>query len=111
MSKTLLLVGGTGFFGNSILKYFYDHSYSLKKEFNKIIILSRGKTKVKFTKNLKKFFKLVKINSNIQNLKTLPFADYIIYIAILDNYKKDHAAVKKYLNLAKNIIQKVKYFI
>jgi dTDP-glucose 4,6-dehydratase len=101
MSKTLLLIGGTGFFGNSILKYFYHYSDSLKNKFSKIIILSRGKTQIKFNKNLKKFFKLVKINSNIHNIKNLPLADYIIYAAILGNYKKDHEAIKNYLNLAK----------
>lgn len=101
MSKTLLLIGGTGFFGKSILKYFYYHNNFLKKRFSKIIILSRGKIKIKFNKNLKKFFKLVKINSNIQYAKTIPSADYVIYAAILNDYKKDHAAVKNYLNLAK----------
>jgi FlaA1/EpsC-like NDP-sugar epimerase len=78
MSKTLLLIGGTGFFGKSILKYFDSNANSLKKKFNKIIILSRGKIKIKFNKNLKKFFKLVKINSNIEHAKTLPKADCII---------------------------------
>jgi dTDP-glucose 4,6-dehydratase len=108
MSKTLLLIGGTGFFGKSILKYFYYHSNSLKKKINKIIILSRGKSKIKYNKNLKKIFKLVKIRSNIQHVKTLPYADYIIYAAILKNYKKDHAAVKNYLSLAKKYHSKSK---
>jgi nucleoside-diphosphate-sugar epimerase len=108
MSKTLLLIGGTGFFGKSILKYFYYHRNYLKKKFSKIIILSRGKIKIKFNNNLKKFFKLVKINSNIQYVKILPSADYVIYAAILKNYKEDHAAVKHYLNLAKKCHSKSK---
>jgi dTDP-glucose 4,6-dehydratase len=108
MSKTLLLIGGTGFFGKSILKYFYFHRNFLKKKFSKITILSRGKIKIKFNNNLKKFFKLIKINSNIQYVKILPYADYVIYAAILKNYKKDHAAVKNYLNLAKKYHAKSK---
>jgi len=108
MAKTLLLIGGTGFLGKSVLKYFYLHSGFLKKKFSKIIILSRGKIKIKFNKNLKKIFKLVKINSNIQYLKTIPYADYVIYAAILDNYKNDHMAVKNYLNLAKKYHSKSK---
>ncbi len=108
MSKTLLLIGGTGFFGKSILKYFNCHRNILKKKFSKIIILSRGKIKTKFNKNSKKFFKFIKINSNIQHAKTLPSADYVIYAAILDDYKKDHAAVKNYLSLAKKYHSKSK---
>jgi len=108
MSKTLLLIGGSGFFGKSILKYFHYHSNSLKKKFNKIIILSRGRTKIKFKKDLKKIFELVKINSDMQHAKILPFADYVIYAAILDNYKKDQQAVKNYLNLAKKYHSKSK---
>ena len=108
MSKTLLLIGGSGFFGKSILKYFDYHRNSLKKKFSKIIILSRAKIKIKFNKKLKKFFKLIKINSNIQHAKTLPYADYVIYAAILNDYKKDHAAVKNYLSLAKKYHSKSK---
>ena len=33
--------------------------------------------------------------------KSLPKADYVIYAALLKNYKNDHIAVKNYLNLAK----------
>jgi tRNA A37 N6-isopentenylltransferase MiaA len=40
--KSLLLIGGTGFFGKSILKYFSNSKY-LKKKINKIIIISRKK--------------------------------------------------------------------
>ena len=107
-SKTLLIIGGTGFFGNSILKYFYNHSNSLKKKFNKIIILSRGQTKIRLNKDLKKNFNIVKINSNILYAKTLPYADCIIYAAILKNYQKDYLAVKNYLNLAKKYHSKSK---
>ena len=99
--KSLLLIGGTGFFGKSILKYF-SNSKSLKKKINKIIIISRKKLeKVDYIIKLKKNYDVVKINCDILKLKKLPFADYVIYCAILKNFKDDFLAVKNYVNLAK----------
>jgi nucleoside-diphosphate-sugar epimerase len=99
--KSLLLIGGTGFFGNSILKYFLN-SKSLKKKFNKIIIISRKKfQKFDYIKKLKKNYQIVKKNYDVLKLKKLPLADYVIYAAILKNYKNDYLAVKNYTNLAK----------
>lgn len=98
--KTLLIIGGTGFFGHSILKFF-SNSSSLKKEFRKIIIISRNKLqKYDYFKQLKKNYKVTKINSDIRNLKKIPNADYVIYAAILNNFKQDYLAVKNYINLA-----------
>ena len=99
--KTLLIIGGTGFFGNSILSYF-SNSKTLKKKINKIIIISRKKLKdFDYLKKLKKNFKVIKINSDILKLKKLPCADYVIYSAILKNYRDDYLAVKKYTKLSK----------
>jgi dTDP-glucose 4,6-dehydratase len=99
--NTLLIIGGTGFFGNSILSYF-SNSAALKKKFNKIIIISRKKLeKFKYLKKLKKNYKIKKINSDILKLKKLPLADYVIYAAILKNYRDDYLAAKKYAKLAK----------
>jgi nucleoside-diphosphate-sugar epimerase len=98
--KTLLLIGGTGFFGNSILKYFSNSKF-LKKKFNKIIIISRNKLeKFEYIKQLKKNYKLEKINSDIFKLKKLPAADYVIYAVIIKNFRKDYLAVKNYTRLA-----------
>jgi dTDP-glucose 4,6-dehydratase len=100
-TKSLLIIGGTGFFGKSILKYLSTHK-ELKKKFNKVFILSRGKLKLtKYNTKLKKNFKIIKINSDILTIKNLPLVDYVIYASILKNYKDDHKAVKNYLNLAK----------
>jgi dTDP-glucose 4,6-dehydratase len=99
-SNTLLIIGGTGFFGNSILKYI-SNSKSLKKKFKKIIIISRKRfQKFDYIKKLKKNYKIVKINSDISKVKKLPLVDYVIYAAILKNYKNDYLAVKNYTNLA-----------
>ena len=100
-SKTLLIIGGTGFFGNSILSYF-SNSKILKKKFKKIIIISRKKSATfRYTEKLKKNYILIKINCDVLKLKKLPNADYVIYAAILKNYRDDFLAVKKYLKLAK----------
>ena len=99
--KTLLIIGGTGFFGNSILKYL-SNSKLFKKKLKKIIIISRKKLKkYEYLKQLKKNYNVVKINSDILKIKKLPFADYIIYAVILKNYKDDYLAAKNYTNLAK----------
>ena len=99
--KSLLVIGGTGFFGKSILKYLSNKSL-LNIKINKIFILSRRKLELAiYNKRLKKKFKITKINSNMLNIKNLPRADYVIYAAILKNYKNDHKAVKNYLTLAK----------
>ena len=99
--KSLLVIGGTGFFGKSILKYLSNNSL-LNIKINKIFILSRRKLELAtYNKKLKKKFKIIKINSNILTIKSLPKVDYVIYSAILKNYKNDHKAVKNYLNLAK----------
>ena len=98
--KSLLLIGGTGFFGNSILKYFLNSKF-LKKKFNKIIIISRNKLeKFEYIKQLKKNYKLEKINSDIFKLKKIPVADYVIYAVIIKNFRKDYLAVKNYTRLA-----------
>ena len=98
--KTLLIIGGTGFFGNSILKYL-SNSKSIKKKIKKIIIISRKKLeKSDFLKKLKKYYKVKKINSDIFKLKELPAADYVIYAVIIKNFRKDYLAVKNYTHLA-----------
>ena len=107
--KSLLVVGGTGFFGKSILKYIIHYNY-LKKNFDKVFILSRNKLKKKEFSYIKskKNFHITKINSNISNVKRLPCVDYVIYAALLKNYNEDHRALKKYLELAKKFHPKSK---
>jgi len=96
-SKSLLIIGGTGFFGKSILDYFTNYN-SLK--INKIIIFSRKSQNIQIDKILKKKIKIIKVSGNILNIKKLPSADYVIYAAILKNYNQDLKGVKNYSNLA-----------
>jgi len=101
MSKTLLLIGGTGFFGKSILKYFLYNINSLEKRFSKIIILSRGVVKTKIDRKINEKIRIIKICADISKLKKIPFADYVIYCAINHNYNEDYKAVCNYFKLAK----------
>jgi len=107
--KSLLVLGGTGFVGKSILKYFINYNY-LNRYFNKVFILSRNKLKKNFFNNnkLKKKFQIIKINSNVSSIKSLPCVDYVIYAVLLKSYKQDHKALKKYLYLAKKYHPKSK---
>ena len=98
--KTLLVIGGSGFFGKSILDFF-SRNISFKKKIKNIIVLSRKSLDYKITKEVKKSYKFKKINANILNVKKLPNADYVIYCALLNNYKNDHLALKRYIALAK----------
>jgi FlaA1/EpsC-like NDP-sugar epimerase len=73
---SLLVIGGTGFFGKSILKYLINNNFLKIK---KIFILSRGKIELEtYNNKLRKKFKIIKINSNILTIKNLPKADYVI---------------------------------
>ena len=94
-SKSLLIIGGTGFFGKSTLDYFTNYN-SLK--LNKIIIFSRKSQNIQIDRILKKKIKIIKVSGNILNIKKLPRADYVIYAAILKNYNQDLKGVKNYSN-------------
>jgi dTDP-glucose 4,6-dehydratase len=100
--KSLLIIGATGFFGQSILKHFSE-SETLNKKIDNIIICSRKKYKnQKLLIKLKKKYKISIVNLNLLYTKNLPEADYVIYTAIIDdNYYKDYLAVKNYCSLAK----------
>ena len=99
MKKTLLIIGGNGFFGKSIIDYFVKIK-KLKKNINKIIILTKS-SKVFIPPELKKNYEIVQIKKDISKVKNIIFADYIIYCAISKNYAEDYRGVKNYFKLAK----------
>ena len=73
MSKSLLIIGASGFFGRSILDFlFYNNK---EKKIKKIFLLSRSIHKTKINKN--KNIKIVKICGDISKLNKIPFAQYI----------------------------------
>ena len=97
--KTLLIIGGSGFFAKSIIDNIYY--YNFFKKIKNILLLSRGVNKIKIDRTVNNKIKIRTIRADISKLKKIPFADYIIYCVINNNYDEDYKAVKNYLNLAK----------
>jgi|688.fasta_scaffold106134_2 nucleoside-diphosphate-sugar epimerase len=100
-NKTLLLIGGSGFFGKSILDYFSRNIY-LRKKIKKIIVISRKNINNSVISQIKNNYKFEKINKSILKLKKIPKANYVMYCALLKNFNNDHLALKHYISLAKN---------
>ena len=73
----------------------------MRKKINDITVISRGKKIFFVHKNLNKRIKITYIKKNLISLKKIPYADYVLYSAILKNCKDDHKAVKNYFELAK----------
>ena len=99
MSKTLLIIGATGFFGRSIIDFIFHNNK--EKKLKKILLLSRRIDKKKINKKFNKDIVVKKIYADISKLKKIPFADYVIYCAIDHNYYHDHKGVCNYYKLAK----------
>jgi nucleoside-diphosphate-sugar epimerase len=99
MSKSLLIIGASGFFGRSILDYILHNSK--EKNISKIILLSRSISKIKIKKKNNKKIKIKIISADISKLKKILYADYVIYCAINHNYREDYRAVSNYYKLAK----------
>ena len=103
-SKTLLIIGGSGFFAKSIIKYIFY--FNLFKNVKTVLLLSRRFNKITISKNFKKNIKVIR--ADISKLKKIPFADYVIYCAINHDYKEDYKAVCNYYKLAKKYHLKTK---
>ena len=105
-AKTLLIIGGTGFFAKSIIDYI--HNCTLSSKINKIFLLSRSIKKINIKKKLNNRIEIKAIRADISKLKKIPFADYIIYCAINHDYVEDHKSVCNYYKLAKKYHSKSK---
>jgi len=88
----LLIVGGTGFFGKSLIKYL--NKSKIKKRLKYIYILARKKK----TTNI---INIKNIQTNLLKVKNLPKIRYIIYLAKLQNSHKDIIAAKNFLKVLK----------
>ena len=103
--KKLLILGGSGFIGNSIIDYGINKRL-IKDKISKIYILSRSK---KFNIK-KKHIKIEYITKDILNLKKIPQIDYIIYclknpdIKISNNYFNQFIKLLKTLNKKPKIL-------
>ena len=99
MKKSILIIGGGGFFGKSIIDYFLKKK-NLKNKINKIIIITKS-SKNFIHPELKKNYKIIQIKNDIANFKKIPFADYVIYCVRSRSFKEDCRGVKNYSKLAK----------
>ena len=95
MKNILLIVGGTGFIGLSLLNYLNKKK---NNKFKKIITISTSNSKWEI---LKKFhnIKLQHISKKIIKLKSLPECDNIIYLALSKNTQDDVKNFEYFINL------------
>jgi dTDP-glucose 4,6-dehydratase len=100
LKKKVLIIGGTGFFGKSIVDFFLKKKLSNNIE---IIVFSKKSKKFKFKKKINKNLFIKKISGNILNTKNLPKADIIIYCALLKNLDQDIKAVSNFISIAEKI--------
>ena len=104
--KKLLILGGSGFVGSSIVDYGVDKKL-IKNKINEIYVLSRSnKTKQKKFKHIK----ITYINKSILNVKKIPQINYVIYclknknIKISNDYFNQFSKLLKTLKIRPNIL-------
>ena len=81
MKRTLLIIGGSGFFGKSIID-FLEKKSGIEKKINKIIIITKS-SNVFLSKKFKQKFQVNHLKQDISKIKNLPFAHIIIYHVFL----------------------------
>ena len=91
--KKLLILGGSGFFGNSIVDYGINKKL-IKHNIDEIYIISRSKTSKKKTY---KHIKLTYITKNIINIKKIPRIDYVIYCLKSESTKSSNTYFNHFL--------------
>ena len=102
--KKLLILGGSGFVGNSIIDFAIDKKL-IKDNIDQIYILSRT------NKSNKKRYKHIEINyicKNILDTKKIPEVDYIIYCLKSFNIKTSNKYFNQFLKLLKTLKKKPK---
>jgi nucleoside-diphosphate-sugar epimerase len=100
--KTLLIVGGTGFFGKSIIDYLSSANTN-KFNIKKIITISRKRIFFSY-----KYITLQNIFQDIKELKKIPETDYVIYAATSANNLENINNLKQFINLLKKNLNKPK---
>jgi nucleoside-diphosphate-sugar epimerase len=78
--KTLLLIGGTGFFGKSFLD-FYKRGFLARWGITKVLILSRNAERLKIESPELLDSSIQLLTGDVGQINSLPNADYIIHAA------------------------------
>ena len=102
--KKLLIIGGSGLFGKSIIDCGIDKKL-IKHKINKIYVISRRKIS---NKKKYKHIKIDYIAKNIENIKTLPPIDYLIYALKNKNIKSSQSNFDHFVKLLKKLSKKPK---
>lgn len=100
--KKLLIIGGSGFVGSSIVDNAVNKKL-IKKKINEIFVLSRS-----IISKQKKYrhVKITYINNDILNVKKIPQIDYIIYCLKNTDIKISNNYFNKFLKLLKTLKNK-----
>ena len=92
MKKKLLIIGGTGYLGQSFFDYI--NAGKLKKvRLSEIIIISRKRKKIKSS------IKISYIVKNIKDIKRIPLTDYVIYAANSKNNLENLKGINNFVSL------------
>jgi len=102
--KKLLILGGSGFVGSSIVDYGFNKKL-IKDKIDEIYILSRNN---KSNNKKNKHIKINYISKNILSVKKIPQVDFIIYCLKSSNIKTSNNYFNKFLKLLKTLNNKPK---
>ena len=102
--KKLLILGGSGFIGSSIVDYGINKKL-IKNDISEIYVLSRNnKLKPKKYNHIK----ITYINKSILNVKKIPQINYIIYCLKNKNIRVSNNYFNQFLKLLKTLKDKPK---
>ena len=102
--KKLLIIGGSGLFGKSIIDSGIDKKL-IKHKIDEIYIISRSKI---FKKKKYRHIKVNYITKNIESNKKIPPIDYIIYALKNKNIESSQRYFNHFTNLLKKLSRKPK---
>jgi len=100
----LLILGGSGFVGSSIVDYGIDKKL-IKNNISEIIIISRSR---KSGKKKYKHIKITYINKSILSIKKIPEVNYIIYCLRNKSIRISNNYFNQFLKLIKKLKHKPK---